>query len=193
MNSYPIYDPRMCLAFPFESEPSSVPLYLYQITSSGLQYSDVRSTVKNEDDVFKMVNIAEILIIENNLKKATEIRESIKNNIEISDDAGLEQRLDIMNTLIKNMEHKLNSLKPDDYESDTEYNDNEKLNEIIKKVNNQNILDLEKNMNKMKDIKENLKHDKSLPFNLMLKRLDITNTKIREIEEQLSLFKSNDI
>ena len=169
MNSYPINDPRMRLAVPFETEPSSVPSYSYPITSSELQYSDVRSTVKNEDDVFKMVNVAEISIIEKNLKKAIEIRESIKNNIEISDDAGLEQRLDIMNTLIINMEHKLNSLKPDDYESDTEYNDNEKLNEIIKKVNNQNILDLEKNMNKMKDIKENLKHDKSLPFNLMLK------------------------
>ena len=176
MNSYPIYDPRMCLAFPFESEPSSVPLYLYQITSSGLQYSDVRSTVKNEDDVFKMVHIAEILITEKNLKKATEIRESIKNNIEISDDAGLEQRLHIMNTLIISMEHELNSLKPDDYESDNQY-----------------ILDLEQRMNKMKDIKENLKHDKSLPFNLMLKRLDMANTNIRAIEEQLNLFKSNDI
>ena len=193
MNSYPVYDSRMRLAFPFESEPSSVSSYSYPITSSGLQYSDVSSIVKNEDDVFKMVHIAEFLITEKNLKKATEIRESIKNNIEISDDAGLEQRLDIMNTLIINMEHELNSLKLDDYESDTEYNDNKKLNEIIKKVNNQYILGLEENMNKIKDIKENLKHDKSIPFNLMLKRLDITNTKIRAIEEQLNLFKSNDI
>ena len=100
MNSYPIYDSRMRLAFPFESEPSSVSSYSYPITSSGLQYSDVSSIVKNEDDVFKMVHIAEILITEKNLKKATEIRESIKNNIEISDDAELEQRLDIINRLI---------------------------------------------------------------------------------------------
>ena len=192
MNSYPILDSRMRLSVPFKFEATSVPSYSYPITSSDLQYSDV-STVKNENDMFKMVERAQILIIERNLKKAAEIREIIKNNIEISDDAGLEQRLDIMNTLIINMEHELNSLKLDDYESDTEYNDNKKLNEIIKKVNNQYILGLEENMNKIKDIKENLKHDKSIPFNLMLKRLDITNTKIRAIEEQLNLFKSNDI
>ena len=47
-------------------------------------------------------------------------------------------------------------------------------------------------MNKMKDIKENL-NTTNFSFNLMLKRLDITNTKIRAIEEQLNLFKSNDI
>ena len=193
MNSYPINDPRMRLAVPFETEPSSVPSYSYPITSSGLQYSDVRSTVKNEDDMFKMVHIAEILIAEKNLKKATEIRESIKNNIEISDDAGLEQRLDIMNTLIINMEHELNSLKLDDYESDTEYNDNKKLNEIIKKVKNQYILGLEQNLNKIKNIKENLKHDRSISNDVMLERLDKTNTTIREIEEQFNLFKSNDI
>ena len=193
MNSYPINDPRMRLAVPFETEPSSVPSYSYPITSSELQYSDVRSTVKNEDDVFKMVHIAEILITEKNLKKATEIRESIKNNIEISDDAELEERLDIMNILITTMEHELNSLKQDDYESDLEYYDNKKLNEIIKHVKNQYILGLEQNMIKIKDIKQNLKHDGSISSDVMLERLDKTNTTIRAIEEQLNLFKSNDI
>ena len=91
------------------------------------------------------------------------------------------------------MELELNSLKQDDYESDIEYNDNKKLNEIIKNVNNQYILGLEQNMIKIKNIEENLKHDRSISNDVMLERLDLTNTTIRGIEEQLNLFKSNDI
>ena len=91
------------------------------------------------------------------------------------------------------MEHELNSLKQDDYESDLEYYDNKKLNEIIKHVKNQYILGLEQNMIKIKDIKQNLKHDGSISSDVMLERLDKTNTTIRAIEEQLNLFKSNDI
>ena len=75
MNSYPINDPRMRLAVPFETEPSSVPSYSYPITSSELQYSDV-STVKNEDDVLKMVNIAQILIIEKILRKLQKLEKA---------------------------------------------------------------------------------------------------------------------
>ena len=167
------------------------PTYSYPVTSSDLQYSDVSN--KKQYSPFAMMHIARILIIERNLKKATEIRESIQNNIEISDDAELEERLDIMNILITTMEHELNSLKQDDYESDLEYYDNKKLNEIIKHVKNQYILGLEQNMIKIKDIKQNLKHDGSISSDVMLERLDKTNTTIRAIEEQLNLFKSNDI
>ena len=164
------------------------PSYSYPVTSSDLQYSDVSN--KKQYNPFEMMNIARIVIIERNLEKATEIRESIKNNLEISDDAELEQRLDIINKLIINMEQELNSAKPDDYESN---NDIKKRNELIKYLNNQYILGLEQNMMKIKNIKENLKHDRSISDDVMLERLDKTNTTIREIEEQLNLFKSNGI
>ena len=52
------------------------PSYSYPVTSSDLQYSDVSN--KKQYDPFEMMNIARILIIEKNLKKATEIRESLK-------------------------------------------------------------------------------------------------------------------
>ena len=71
--------------------------------------------------------------------------------------------------------------------------ENEKKKEMLHALRLMSIEYTEKELNNARQMKENLKHNSTISDEVRLKRLDIANKKIKQLEEKLEYLKSNEI